>query len=190
MKPPPGATTIRAVELTADGLTAAELEAAARRDDGRAEAFRAVVEAERAREQAVAQDDLEDVALRDARRREAFGHALRPDVEVALRVGHDRRLPGRSGRRVNANDVVAGRAAHPERVAVAEVLFHRERELPEIGEGRDVVGVYPRGLHLAAIDGVVPPYPRDDVLQCFELLLHDRSLPFLPIFRKPCGENA
>ncbi len=59
-----------------------------------------------------------------------------------LRVAHHRRLAGGARRRVHAHHLLARHREHAERVVVAQVLLGGERELRQVGERLQVVGVH------------------------------------------------
>ena len=71
------------------------------RHDGHADPLRPVVEAEPAREEPIAEGDVEEIAATRARRRQRTGHDLAPEVEIAGGIGGDGRLALGAGRRVD-----------------------------------------------------------------------------------------
>ena len=112
--------------------------AAAHRDDGRAEAFRAVMRAEAAREEAVAVADLDDVVFRRAAADEGAGHGLRPDFDVLFRVADDGRLAGCSAGGMDSDDVLLRDGEEAEGIVVAKVGLDGCRKLCEIRERDEI----------------------------------------------------
>ena len=116
----------------------ARRDAAGDRDRQRAERLGALMEAEPAREQSVPVGVVHDHAGAHARHRHAARHHLRPDVEVVLRVGDDRRAPARAAGRVDAPQRGPRHGQQAERVVLAQVVLDRERQVGQLaGAGRD-----------------------------------------------------
>ncbi|MET3309406.1 hypothetical protein ABIF41_001247 [Bradyrhizobium japonicum] len=61
-------------------------------------------------------------------------HDFRPGVDIALGIAHDDRLTCRAGGGMHAHQFFARHSEHVERIIVAQIRFHRERKLREIGE--------------------------------------------------------
>ena len=97
-------------------------------NDRRAERLRAVMRAQPAGEQAVAVGVLNDVARVQAARREAAHHHVCPHANVLLGVGDDDGFAGGAGRGVQAHDVPHRAGKQPERIGVAQIRLHRERQ--------------------------------------------------------------
>ena len=89
------------------------------------------MEAEPAREEAVAVRDVEHVLRRAARCGDRAGADVGEDVDVAARVGDDRRLAARARGGVDTHSFFQGRLQQAERIRVAQLRLGRERELLE-----------------------------------------------------------
>src|SRR6266403_5877943 len=107
------------------------------RYDGHADPLGPVVEAEPAREEPIAEGDVEEIAATRARRRQRTGHDLAPEVEIAGGIGGDGRLALGAGRRVDPRDVPARHRQEAERILLAKVGLADEREAREIRERAD-----------------------------------------------------
>src|SRR5207249_8431387 len=140
----------------------------ARRDrhDGHAEALGAVVEAEPAREETVAERDVQQVAAARAGGRERARHHLAPDVEIAGGVGGDGRLALGAGGSVDPGNLWAGHGQEAERVLLAEVALADERKAGEIRERADPGAAQPLAVKRDVLAG-----PLERVLEPFELQL-------------------
>ena len=108
---------------------------------GAAEPLGAVVRAEAAGEQAVPVGDVHDVAGAAAGRADGAGHDGGPGVDVRGGVADDGGAAGGARRGVHPRHLLAGHREHAERVVVAQRRLRRERELGEVGQVLDVVGV-------------------------------------------------
>ena len=97
-----------------------------------AELFRAVLEADARRPKAVARCDLNTILVGDARRLIAALEHLSPVIHVLRCIRNDDRCPRRSGRRVNADDLLLRYGHQAERIRVAQILFLRKREALKI----------------------------------------------------------
>jgi hypothetical protein len=140
-------------------------------NDGGAEAFRAVVGAEAAGEQAIAVGVLDDVARVQAAGGEAAHHDLGPHRHVVLGVGHDDGLAGGAAGGVHAHDVPQRGGEEPEGVGVAQVGLGGEGQLGQVGERLDVCRRQFACLQALAekLDALVGM--ADDALQPVELQL-------------------
>jgi len=78
-------------------------------------------------------------------------HHLAPYLDVRGRVSDDGLLARGAGGSVDLHDVLHGGAEHPERVCLAKVVLHQERELREIIDPRDVFGADTGFVPLAAV---------------------------------------
>lgn len=112
----------RRLEIVDEGDLAFD-HAAGDRNDGAAEALRAVVRAQAAGEQAIAIGIVQDIAGTAAGRTYRTGHQVRPDVDIAFGVADDGRLAGRSRGAVDARELVLRDGEHAERIGVAQVLL-------------------------------------------------------------------
>jgi hypothetical protein len=97
--------------------------------DRAAEPLGAVVKAEAAGEQAVAVGDVNDRPRPSAGRRDRAGAAVGPAVDVAPRIGDDRRLAARARRGVDADALGKPHTEKPEWIRVSKLLLRRERLL-------------------------------------------------------------
>src|SRR6266850_4125372 len=132
--------------------------------DGHADSLGAVVKAEPAGEEAVAEGDVQQVAAARARSRQRARHDLAPDVEIAGGVRRDGRLALGAGGGVDPRDLASGDGQEAERVLVAEVGLANEREAGEIREPADRGGAQPLAMERNARDG-----PAERLLDPLEL---------------------
>ena len=153
----------------ADELHLARGLAARHRDDRGAERLDAGVRAEPAGEQAVAVGVVHLHAGADAAGPQRAGDERRPALEVALRVADDGRAAGRAARRVDAGDLLHRHGEHAERVGLAQVGLRRERQLRDIRQRADVVGVHARLVELARVERHVRVGVPHGLLQPLEL---------------------
>ncbi len=146
--------------------------AAGNRNHRRAERLAAVVRAESAGEQAVAVGVLNDVARVQAARRKTAHHHVRPNINVFLGVGDDNRFARRASRSVQTHDVFHRTGEQTERIRVAQIRFHRERQLRHVVErahvGRLQTGIVhafaeQRNVIVGALDHRFEPLQLDGV---------------------------
>jgi hypothetical protein len=60
------------------------------------------------------------------------GHHVGPHVHIGLCIAHHGRLAGGAGRGMNAHHLVLRHGKHGERIIVAQVGLHGERELRKV----------------------------------------------------------
>ncbi len=113
-------------------------------DHGAAHGFAPGMRAQAAREQAVAVGHLDGGLGRAAHHGDAAGEAVAPVRQVLGRVAHDRGLAGGAAGGVDARHVLGGNGEQAERVGVAHVLLHDERELRQVFQAVQVVGRHSR----------------------------------------------
>jgi hypothetical protein len=143
--------------------------AAGHGNDGRPDGARALVRAQPAGEEAVAVCDLDDVVLARAGGGHRAGHALGPDLDVALGVpGHDGHAGG-AGRALDAHDVFQRLRKEAVGELVAEVGLIGEGEELQIVDGPDVARLDALIDHALAVHGHVVVHPLDGGLQTFAL---------------------
>ena len=109
-------------------------------DRKHAQPLGAVLETQPAREHAVSRRILEDVARAQPHHIEAARHGIGPFVEILLRVQDHRGRPRRAARRMEAHNAAQRDGGHLERIAVAQILFRRERDPAQVGQRPYVVG--------------------------------------------------
>ena len=143
-------------------------EATARRDDGAAEGFGAVVEAEAAGEEPVAICVVELVARPAAGGTDRAGHDPRPDGEIAFAVADDRRPAGRAARGMNAGDLRRRHGEHSEGI-VRRRSSLVVKESGDIGERFQIVRSDPRRVEGRPVVGDALIGPPERALQPFEL---------------------
>src|SRR6266849_3323489 len=131
---------------------------------GHADALGAVVEAEPAREEPVAEGDVEQVAAVRARGRHHARHHLTPDVEVAGGVGDDRGLALGPGGGVDPSELGARNRQEAERVLLAQIRLPDERKGGEVREPLEPGSAQPVPVKRHARDG-----PADRLLEPLEL---------------------
>ena len=119
------------------------------RDHRAAQPFGPVVRAQAAGEETVAVGHVDHVAASSAGRMDGTGDEVGPGVDVVLRVADDGRLAGRARRRVDADHLFARHGEHAERVVGPQILLGRERELREVGQLPQVVG-----MHAGRVEGL------------------------------------
>ncbi|MCY1302963.1 hypothetical protein D9M70_526490 [compost metagenome] len=98
--------------------------------------------AEAAGEQPVAVGHMHLVALAAAGGADRAGDHAGPGVDVVLGVGDHRGFAGGAAGGVQADDLALRHGEHAERVVVAQVALAGERELAEIVQRFQVVGVH------------------------------------------------
>ena len=114
--------------------------ARARRDGHAAEPLGAEMDAEAAREQAVAGHVLEDILATHTHHIHTAGHEVRPGVDVVLRVadGH-RRARGAAGA-VHAHDLALRHTQKARGILGAQVVLGGEGDARKVAEAPDGVG--------------------------------------------------
>ncbi len=128
--------------------------------DGHPEPLGAVVEPEPAGEQPVAVGVVEHHSRLGARHGEIAGVDLGEQFDVCARVAHDRGLPRRAGRPMDARNLLARYREQPEGIVVAEVVLPRERKPEEVVERANCVGSDARLVEALAVE----PDPLVDVV--------------------------
>ena len=106
----------------------------------------AVVEAEPAGEQPVAVGILHQHAGPAAGGAHAARDDVGPGLDVAPAVADHRRLSGRAGRGVDAQQLLARHRHHPERIILAQLALGRERKFAQVVERLQVVGMHAGGV--------------------------------------------
>ena len=126
----------------------------ARRDrhDGHADALGALVKAEPAREEPVAEGHVEHVAAARPGRRQHARHHLAPDLEVTRCVADDGRLAFRPRRGVDAGDFGELHREEAERVRVAQLALPDERQPCQVLEVSDLDAAQPLAVEAHALD--------------------------------------
>jgi hypothetical protein len=112
--------------------------AARHRDDGRAEALGALVEAQPAGEQPVAVGVVDDHPRVHAGHPQAAGHELGPRLEVRARVADHRPAAAGPTRGMDPNELLASDREEAERVVVVELGLGGERKACDVVEAGDV----------------------------------------------------
>jgi hypothetical protein len=135
------------------------------------EPLRPLVEPPGAGEEAVVEGDLDHVVLRHAAGDEHAGGQVAPGPHVVARVADRRRVTGRAGGGVDADDVAERHGEEPVRVVGPEVVLRREGEAREVGEGAEVVRVHPMLVEPLPVEGHVAIDPDQRRLQPLELEL-------------------
>src|SRR3989442_590443 len=107
------------------------------RHHGHADALGFVVKAEPAREEAVAEGDVEQVTAARACGRQRACHPLAPDVEVAGGVRRHSRLAPGAGGSVDPDDLAARHGQETEGIVVAKVGLVDERQARELRDLAD-----------------------------------------------------
>ena len=115
--------------------------AARHRDDGAAEPLGAVMGAQAAGEEAVAIGDVHDVARPSAGGADRARHELGPHLDVGLGVAHHRGLARGAGGGMDAHDLLARDGEEAVGIVPTQVLLGGERELGEIVQVLEVVGM-------------------------------------------------
>ena len=144
--------------------------------DGGADLLGTVVGTESAGEESVSVGHLHGVVGTDPDGGEGPGEGLGPVVQVVLGVSHEGGLPGGSRGHVVPDDLVVRDGEHLRRVVVAQVLLVHERELGDVLQAGDVVGMdlvldHPVVVELVEGVEVVDELLELTVLEGFELLL-------------------
>src|SRR5437899_12846755 len=127
------------------------------RHDGHPDSLGTVVEAESAREEPVAEGDVQQVAAAGARGDQRAGHDFAPDVEVSGAIRGDRRLALGAGRGVDPRDLSTGHRQEAERVLLAKIRLADERQARQIRERTDRRGAQPPPVKRNVLDGPAVP---------------------------------
>ena len=143
--------------------------AAGHGDDGRAEAFRAVVCAEAAGEQAVAVGNLHDVIGGGSGRGQRAGGAFGPRFNIALGVSYHGGLAGGSAGGMDALDHFHRDGEQPVRVVVPHVLLQGKGKEFQIVQRLHVGGLDALFVEAAAIEGNVGVNATAQVLKATQL---------------------
>ena len=143
--------------------------AAAKGHDRQAQFFGAVMCAQAAGKEAVAVAHMHHVTRPGARRADAAGHAVGPGVDVVAGVADYRRLAGGAAGRMDASALGPRHGKHAKRVAVAQILFGRERELRQVLQRVAIVRMDPGLIELGAVDRRMGVGMAQRGLQAFEL---------------------
>jgi hypothetical protein len=128
-------------------------------NDGRAEPFAAVVQAEPAGEEAVAVGDVKDVARRSAGAGDRPGVDVGEEADVGGGVRDDGRLPAGARGGVDPDRVAKRGGERSERVLVPKLRLRRQRKRLERIVGRDAVELLP------PVGRVDAPQPVDQIPQ-------------------------
>ena len=148
---------------------------AAKRHDGEAELFGAIVRAQAAGEQAIAVADVHHIARFGAAGPDAARHHGGPGVDVARRVAHHGGLAGGAAGGMDARALLPWHGKHAKRVTVAQIELGGERKLGQIAQAFAVIGVHARCVELGAVHrrvgiGVVQRGPQALELQRTQLV--------------------
>ena len=114
--------------------------ARARRNGHAAEALGAEMDAEAAREQAVAGHVLEHVVLAYARHVKAAGHEIGPAVDVGLGIANGYRGAGGAAGAVHTHEFGMRNRGEPIRILGAEIVLAGKGNPPDVLKGAQVVG--------------------------------------------------
>src|SRR5579863_2658265 len=125
--------------------------AAGHRHDGASEAFSAVVGTEAACEQTVPVRHVNHHAGPSARGANRAGHDSGPHLNVSPGIADDDWLPRRTRRSVDPGNLFSRDGEEAERIIVAEVLLHRERELRQVPQIVQIGWVNARRIEGAAV---------------------------------------
>ena len=115
----------------------------------------AVMHAQTAGEETVAVGHLHHVAGTDVADGQHTGHALRPHVEVVLRVDAHDGLSGGAAGGVDALDLIGGHSLKPEGIFVAQVILRGEGQLRDVVDRLDVFRLHAQLVHLSLVEGHV-----------------------------------
>ncbi len=138
-------------------------------DDGRADAFDAVVQAPSAGGHAVGERHLHEVAALHAGRGGDASGQLRPRVDVAARVADHDRLARRARGRVHAHDLVERQGEHAEGGRLPQGALVGERQTAHVVEAADVARPHPRLVHAGAVVRAAFVRPRGRHLEAAQL---------------------
>ncbi len=101
-------------------------------DHGRPEGLAAVVGAQTAGEESVAEGVLQDVAAMQTAGGEGARHDLGPDLDILAGVGDHDRLAGGAGGGVQPHDIAHGAGEEPEGVGVAQIGLDGEGQALDV----------------------------------------------------------
>ena len=118
-----------------------------------AQALRAEVDAQTAREQAVARHILEDVVPAHAYHMHTAGHEISPGVDVVLGMADSHgRARGAAGA-VHAHDFRGRHAQQPRGILGAQILLAGERDASQIVQAADGIRADARFVQALAVKG-------------------------------------
>ena len=141
------------------------------RDDRGTDQLGAVVQAEAAGEQAVAEGDLDDVVFGDAGGGDHPGHQVGPGLDVVAGVADHGGLARGAGRGMHPHHVAQGHGEQAVGVVVAQVLLDRERQPAQVIERAHVVVVELEFFEFLPVKGDMGAHPVQGRLQPFQLQL-------------------
>jgi hypothetical protein len=140
-------------------------------NDRGADQLGAVMEAEAAGEQAVAEGDLDDVVLGDPGGGDHPGHQVGPGLDIVAGVADHGRLTGGAGRGMDPDHVTQGHGEQAVGVVVAQILLDGERQPAQVVQRADVVVVEFELLEFLLIKGDVGSHAIQRGLQPLQLEL-------------------
>ena len=143
-------------------------------NDRCAQFFDAVMQAETARKQAVAERDLKNIFIRRPRHGQKTGKTGGPVVEVAPRISARDRFARRAAGSVDADDLFHRYRIQAERIMVAQVVFGRIRYIFEIFESFDVFGLQADRVEALPVHGHVFICVADSIFQPLQLHFFQR----------------
>ena len=138
----------------------------------RSNLVRAAVEPRAACEQAVAVGHLDDVLFGPAGRHYGPGAAVFPQIHVVLRIVSYDSLSGGAGGGLDAYAVLEGHRKHSVRIGLPKVVLGDERELLDVVQGLNVLGLYALLVHQRPVVRDVFVYV---LYLFFELFLLERT---------------
>ena len=115
----------------------------------------AQMDAQTAGKKAIAIGVVQHISGLQPRRAQGPRHNRAPDVQIVLRVPHNRRRPRGAGRGMQPRQFVARHGEHLERIIVTQVGFDGEGELGQVFEAVQIVRMDACGIEALLVEGHV-----------------------------------
>ena len=109
------------------------------------------MKAEGAGKHSIAETNLTDIVFGRAAQSGNPCNALRPHVQIVLRISNHRRLPGCTGRSMNPYKFVLRYGKHAKRICIAHIAFGCKRQPAQIAKRLDICRFQPCLFHFCTV---------------------------------------